>query len=434
MKHRVIGFWAVCLLVWLLLPVSKVSLEESIVDFAGEVKLDLGSETLKQAVSVKTFVDGDTTHFIVPESVHPSGVLKARFLACNTPESTGKIEEWGKKASSFTREKLESAEEILVESDTDQWNMDSTSTRCLVWVWYRPAGAEDFRNLNIELLQNGLAAANSSAQNRYGETCMAAIQQAKAQKLNIYSGEKDPDFFYGDAIALTIRELRLHPEEYEGKKVAFQGVITMNYNNAVFIESFDEESELYFGITAYYGFNMSGRGLDILSVGNEVKIVGTMQYYEAGQAWQVSGMTYRMMQPDDPDNILCLSEGNSPSWKETTAEMLLSQVTLPEEDGTKDYDYAFLALNTSVEMKGLRVQSVAPDLKEQEETGANLLSCVSEDGKEVSVFVYPIKKDGGGNLTDQDFLNKTIDVRGIVEFKDGYRVCVFTKRGLTIQD
>ena len=70
-------------------------------DFASVVKLDMASDTLKQAVTVKSYVDGDTTHFYVPEDVMAGGVLKARYLAINTPESTGKIEEWGKKASNF---------------------------------------------------------------------------------------------------------------------------------------------------------------------------------------------------------------------------------------------------------------------------------------------------------------------------------------------
>jgi endonuclease YncB( thermonuclease family) len=220
------------------------------VDFAGQIAFDMQSETVKQQVTVKNYVDGDTTHFFVPKAIAADGVLKARYLAVNTPESTGKIEEWGKAAARFTREKLENAEEIWIESDDTAWNLDSTGARDLVWVWYRPKGEQDFRNLNIELLQNGLAIANSSAQNRYGDTCMAAIAQARAQKRNIYSGEKDPDFFYGDAIELTIKELRLHPEAYDGKKVAFTGVITVNHSNSVFIEDYDGETGLYFGFSA----------------------------------------------------------------------------------------------------------------------------------------------------------------------------------------
>ena len=144
-------------------------------DYAASITLDMQSETVKQEVTVRTYVDGDTTHFNVPESVSASGVLKARYIAINTPESTGKIEEWGKKASSFTKEKLQSADSILIESDSGSWNLDSTSTRDLVWVWYRPAGDEAYRNLNIELLQNGLAIANGSARNRGGQGGVAGL-------------------------------------------------------------------------------------------------------------------------------------------------------------------------------------------------------------------------------------------------------------------
>ena len=138
-------------------------------DYAVAVQPDMASDTAKQEVTVKQFVDGDTVHFHVPESVMPDGVLKARFLAINTPESTGKIEEYGKAASNFTKEKLSAATEILIESETDTWNADSTGDRYLVWVWYKAEGADEYRNLNIEILQNGLAIANNASQNQYGE-------------------------------------------------------------------------------------------------------------------------------------------------------------------------------------------------------------------------------------------------------------------------
>ena len=148
---------------------APTELKES-VDYAAAVKLDMTSDTAKQVVTVKSFIDGDTVHFHVPEQVMPQGVLKARFLAVNTPESTGKIEEYGKAASRFTREKLENAREILIESETSGWDPDSTGDRYLVWIWYRTDDTEEYRNLNIEILQNGLAIANSAAGNRYGET------------------------------------------------------------------------------------------------------------------------------------------------------------------------------------------------------------------------------------------------------------------------
>ena len=267
-------------------------------DFASVLKLDMNSDTAKIEVTVKTFIDGDTTHFNVPESVMENGVLKARYLAINTPESTGKIEEYGKAAAAFTKEKLSSAVSIIVESENSTWNPDSTGDRYLAWVWYKTADEADYRNLNIEILQNGLAIASNAAGNRYGETAVAAINQAREQSLGVYSGEKDPDFYYGEAVELTLKELRTNIADYNGIKVAFEGVITMNDNNSVYIEEYDPETGMYYGISIYYGFNLTGEGLNVLAVGNRSRIVGTVQYYEAGGTYQVSGLTYRLMKPD----------------------------------------------------------------------------------------------------------------------------------------
>ena len=108
------------------------------IDYVNQVKLDMSSDTFKQEVTVKMFIDGDTTHFDVPLTFDPTGVVKARYLAVNTPESTGKIEEWGKTASNFTKEKLSQATSIIMESDDNSWNFDGNG-RYLVWIWYKTA-------------------------------------------------------------------------------------------------------------------------------------------------------------------------------------------------------------------------------------------------------------------------------------------------------
>ena len=141
--------------------------EETIVvvdeDLTGKLKFNENSGTVKAKVSVKSYIDGDTTHFFVPTSICPDGVLKARYIAINTPESTGKIEEWGKKASEYTKSKLSNAESIIIESDDGTWNLDSTGSRYLVWVWYRNSETEDYRCLNLEILEEGLALPSSSS-------------------------------------------------------------------------------------------------------------------------------------------------------------------------------------------------------------------------------------------------------------------------------
>lgn len=405
------------------------------IDYVAQLDFNRASETVKTEATVKAFVDGDTVHFHVDEQICESGVLKARFLAINTPESTGKIEEYGKKASAFTREKLSQAESIWLESDDSRWNLDSTSQRHLVWVWYRLPGETAYRNLNLEILQNGLAIANSTANNRYGTLCMKALNQARAAKLNIYSGQKDPDFYYGDAVELTLRELRTSPDAYNGVKVAFSGIITMNYNNAVYVESYDEETGLYYGISVYYGFGLSGTGLNILSVGNEARIVGTVQYYEAGGTWQVSGLTYRMMRPNDPGNIQKLSEGHTPAYVLTTPDTFVSQVTLPDDEGPQLYDYAALVLGTSIEMRNLTVKHVYTTTDEESSSkGAMTLTCEG-DGITVHVRTVPLYGADGQRMTEEVFKGKTIDVKGIVDCFDGqYQVKVFTLHGITIHD
>ena len=410
------------------------------VDLAASIKLDMSSETVKQAVTVKAFIDGDTTHFFVPSSVIPGGVLKARYLAINTPESTGKIEEWGKKASNFTKEKLSGASSIIVESDDSKWNVDSTGDRYLVWVWYRNSESEEYRNLNIEILQEGLAIASNSANNRYGETAMAAINQAKAEKLNVHSGQKDPNFPYGGAAELTLKELRTNITEYDNNKVAFEGVITKNNSNTVYVEEYDPETDLYYGITVYYGYALNGTGLQILSVGNRVRIVGTVQYYETGGTWQVSGLEYSPMRPTDPNNIQKLGEGFAPAYKETDVDTFLNgtvTVTVGGEDGDaeKTFKYAELAMSTSVEMKNLQVVDVYTTRNEESSSkGAMTLTC-RVDGNTVDVRTIVLYDETNTLITAEYFMGKTIDVKGLVDYFDGsYQIKLFSVADVTIHE
>ncbi|MBR4081997.1 MAG: thermonuclease family protein [Clostridia bacterium] len=397
-----------CILLCLMLPCAAVAeAPAEHVDYAGQLGLNPNGTVVCEA-SVKTFVDGDTTHFYVPASVHPDGVFKARYLAINTPETTGKVEEWGKKAAAFTREKLTGADSIILQSEDETWNLDSTGERHLVWVWYRTAGESVYRCLNLEILQNGLARANATASNRYGGVCQAALNQAKAEKLNLYSGQKDPDFYYGDAIEMTLRELRLSVDAYAGKKVAFNGVVTLNDGQSVYVEAHDPDTGLYFGMPVYYGFNLSGAGLDILSVGNEVRIVGTLQFYEAGGTWQVSGLSYRPMKPTDPGNIQKLSSGHSAAYPPVAAENFAGSIVI---DG-QNYPFAETALGTTIEVAGLTVMSGTAS-----EDGSMTLVCTAQ-GAEITVRTNPLY-DQGALITPDRYIGQTVVVRGVVEFHDG---------------
>ncbi len=404
-------------------------------DIAATVMLDMDSETAKQEVTVKNFVDGDTVHFHVPESVMADGVLKARFLAVNTPESTGKIEEYGKAASNYTKEKLSAATSILIESETAGWDPDSTGDRYLVWVWYKGAEDQAYKNLNVELLQEGLARPNSSSENRYGETCMAAIAEAKNWKKNLHSGEPDPDYYYGDAVELTLRELRTNIADYSGMKVAFSGIVTANSGTqGIYVEARDPESGLYSGMYIYYGHGLNGPGLDILSVGNEVRIVGTVQYYEGGGTWQVSDLNYRMMQPDDPGNIQKLSEGHSPAWVLTDPDTFVNgEVSVVLEEETVTMPYGEYVMGTSVQMQDLIVVDAYTTNNGGSSDGAMTLTCEA-DGVTVTVRTAVLLDENNERITADAYLGKTIDVEGIVDLYDGTcQIKVFAANNIKIK-
>ena len=185
----------------------------------------------------------------------------------------------------------------------------------------------------------------------------------------------------------------------------------------------------------YYGFGLSGAGLNILSVGNEVRIVGTVQYYEVGGTWQVSGLTYRMMRPKDPGNIQKLSEGHAPSWTPTAPGTFVSQVTIQGDEEARIFDYAALAQGTSIEMQSLTVTDVYTTVDEDSSSyGALTLNCVS-DGVSIPVRTIPLYNADGSLVTAEYFAGKTIDVKGIVDYFDGqYQVKVFTLDSITFID
>ena len=405
-----------------------------VIDYAASVKLDRENGCKQEEVTVKQFIDGDTVHFHSKEI--PGGVLKARFLAVNTPESTGKIEEYGKTAAAFTKSKLENATSIIVESDTANWDADSTGGRYLVWIWYKTADMTDYRNLNIEILQEGLAIASSSFNNRYGSICQAAIDQAKTQKLHVYSGQKDPNFFYGLATEIDLKELRTNIASYNGSKVAVTGVITMHYNNGFYIEAQDPETGLYYGMYAYYGFNFNG--MHLLKVGNEVRIAGNVSEFSG--SWQISGMSYSDFIPT-ADDVKLISSGNEPSFTlidpanfangKVDVETTDSET---EEVAIKTFKYAELILGTSVELKNLYVKSVYTTKSDNDNSnGAMTLTC-EVNGVTIDVRTVVLTDDNGNIITADAYRGKTIDVKGIVDCYDGdYQIKVMDDTYITVQ-
>ncbi len=407
------------------------------IDYASQVKLDFDSETLKQEVKVKIYVDGDTTHFDpINTGLTPThdfsktyNYIKARYLAVNTPESTGDIEKWGKSASDFTHEKLAGASSIVVESDDANWNIDSTGERYLLWIWYKPAGEADYRNLNIELLQEGFGRYSSTTDNRYGDVAFSALEQAQALQLHVYSPDStvDPNYFDGEAAHIDIKTLRFFVEDYVNKPVRVEGVVTAKFGNTAYIQQYDEETGLTYGFACYYGFHM-GEILNILTPGNTVSVRGKVTAYNG--TYQISDVNHNEFRPTLETNTILIEAGeeNAPlpfnpiEPKYITSTETISGRFEKHVDGEDIMVDGSIArrdanISTAVSLENLECTTVYTTSQGQS-AGAMTLTCTgtNSDGSTTTVTIRTeVLTEDGALVTAVRYKGKRINVKGIVD-------------------
>lgn len=140
------------------------------------INLNVVSASEKEEVTLSKCVDGDTAYFILNKKE-----IKTRFLAIDTPESTNKIEEYGKEASNFTCSALESAKKIEIEYDSNSDKTDKYD-RHLVWVFV------DGTLLQDEIIKEGLAeVAYLYDDYKYTSILKQSEDIAKNNKINIWS-------------------------------------------------------------------------------------------------------------------------------------------------------------------------------------------------------------------------------------------------------
>ena len=198
---------------------SSSSVTETKIDYVAQTKIATeGWKTKKfmtDGVGVVTLartVDGDTAHFY-DEGKH---IVEIRFNGVNTPESTGRVEPWGKGASDFTKNHLLNAKTIVIETEKNE-NLggpvaDSTGSRYMGWVWVsdKPVEEEDgstLKLLNLMLIAESFSATKGVAGSVYSQTFIDCDLQAQKDNLRIWSKEKDPDFYYGSAININLKDL-----------------------------------------------------------------------------------------------------------------------------------------------------------------------------------------------------------------------------------
>ena len=228
----------------------------------GSVKLSLdyaGKDFYKdgiEQVNLLTPIDGDTAHFSTSSGV----TLKARFFGIDTPESTGKVQEWGVPASNFTKEKLKNADKegtIVVSSPQDTYakpNPDSTGNRYVSLVWInetkKNASLDELYLVNLWIVQEGLSMKkNVSTYPNYETAFDAAEAQAKVYKKNMWSGERDPLFNYDEGYRdVSLLDIKREVEKsildqayknpYDNEKVRFTGVVSSYSDGTLYVQEF----------------------------------------------------------------------------------------------------------------------------------------------------------------------------------------------------
>ena len=259
------------------------------IDYAnnGSVKLELdyvGHDFYKDGIGqfdLKTAIDGDTAHFVQVDKSKSQETMKARFYGIDTPESTGKVQEWGKPASNFTKEKLHEAAEngtIVVSSAQSTYGApepDSTGSRyvSLIWVHMTKKNApyNELSLLNLWIVQEGLSwVKNVQSMPQYSDTFYAAETQAKNYKLCLFSGLPDPLFNYGDyqdaslldikkEIAATLAD-KDHENAYDNALIRIQGTVAGYSNHILYLQDYvlndpDDPSQggEYCGVNIFVG-------------------------------------------------------------------------------------------------------------------------------------------------------------------------------------
>ncbi len=189
-------------------------------NFAGKSFLRDGIGEVELYVST----DGDTAQF-----KEGNTTFTVRFNGVDTPESTYKVEPWGKSASRFTKAKLTSAYKIVLQRDEIKTQvLDSTLKRYLAWVWYQPSAGADFRLLNLEIVEQSYSTSKASG-TMYADAMMEADLQVQQLVVRIHNNKvQDPDYDYSETGKyLSIQEIRENAEEYgqSAIKVIVRGIV-----------------------------------------------------------------------------------------------------------------------------------------------------------------------------------------------------------------
>ena len=335
-------------------------------------KTGLGIVTLKHSV------DGDTAHFY---SGKYNKVIEGRFNGVDTPESTGVIEPWGKKAAAYTRETLKNAKTIVLETERDDGQIgpktDSTG-RYLVWVWTSTRSVEEedgtqLKLLNLQLVQEGLSPSKGATDSKYSSYFLDADAQAQKQDINIWSDENDPQYYYGQAQITNMQEVFSDPASWLGQKVYVEGVVTRTMGTNAYIQDDFEQEDGSIKTYGAYIYTMY-KNYSILTKGNRIGVIGIVA--EHFGSYQLVDVKYNELLPSADDMVLL-----EQNVQITPVELTVDQALKGEHMGIL------------CSMKNLKVTGGYGGTKEYDKNGilneknSMTLYVVDENGKEFNIRI-----------------------------------------------
>ncbi len=366
-----------------------------------------GKEFIKDGigkVELYSTVDGDTAWF------KSAGTeIKIRFSCVDTPESTGAIEPWGKAASTFTSNILKKAHTLVLQAqDGKAATLDSTGTRYLAFVWYQLQEADDFRNLNLELVEEGYSKSKVDSTALYQDDFNSAATAAMKRKAYVWSSEQDPNYDYGTGQLMTIKEVCEQAADYYGRRVNFEAFVSRIDNNYAYVQN-DVDGETY-GMLVYLGYDQNL--LAAFKKGNKLRVHGFVQEYNG--LYQISGCIYDRFEKGSTDS----------KWDQYVRVLATGQQVEAKEITATELNNKTVKMRTFVTLKDLTVTDIysGSEIVGDSISKQMTVTC-TVNGQKVQLRTSALY-DNARPITENDFRNKLISsVSGIVtEYQNVYQL------------
>lgn len=321
-------------------------------------------------VNLQTAIDGDTAHF---KEDGNEDLIKCRFYGIDTPESTGKIQPYGQAASNYTKAKLKEANSkgtIVISVPQDEYcapSFDSTGTRYLALIWIneteKDADYKSLKLLNLMLVQEGYSEVkNADEMPRLQDIFWDALAQAKEEKLNLFSGQDDPLFNYGDYEPIDILDYKkewvkqleaeangeTYVSSYAGMNVKIVGTVVGLANGILYLQNYYSKENggrydygEYAAINVYTG--MGSVPSKYTKPNTYLKLCGNVSNSE-NFGLQVSGCEWAPYSDrEDNAEVLISANNNVDEYKLKTFDVSLSDL--------KQGDYELLNQYVAIEEK-----------------------------------------------------------------------------------